>query len=257
MHRVIGDAGADRYLDELVRRAEAILGDRLVGAWVVNSAARGDYLPGRSDLDVTVAVDERLDAGTKRSLAAALLHRSLPCPAPRLELVVYPRSVLSAAGPRPAFELNLNTGPAIEDHIGTDPSAEPAHWFVLDLSMARERALPVVGPPLTELLGAIPDADVIEALRASSAWHERHDAGAPNQVLNACRAWRWLETRRWSSKAEAAAWAIAAGGDRALIRLALERRRGATDAPLPAERVAALSAKLDARLAAAVRIGPS
>jgi hypothetical protein len=249
MHPVLDDADADGYLTELVRRAGAILRDGLIGAWLVNSGARDDYLPGRSDLDVTVAVAEPLDEETKLGLARSLLHRSLPCPAPRLELVVYRRAVLAAPGPRPAFELNLNTGRTIDDHVGTDPSREPSHWFVLDLAAARERSAVLLGPPLADLLGPIPDADVVAALRASSAWHGVHDTEAPNRVLNACRAWRWLETRRWSSKREAAAWAIAAGGDGALIRLALARRRGETDDALPAERVTRLAAAVDERLA--------
>jgi len=251
MPSALGDPSADRYLDELVDRLHATLGARLLGVWLVNSGARGDYLPGRSDLDVVVGVTEVLDPATKRGLAERLSHAALPCPAPRLELVVYRRSVLAAPGAHPAFELNLNTGMAISDRVTLHPADEPPHWFVLDLSAAGERALAVIGPPPAELLGPIPPAIVIAALRASAAWHRANDATAPNRVLNGCRAWRWLETRGWSSKTEAAEWAIAAGGDAGLIRLALARRRGVTDAPLPAGRVAAFSAVLDGHLASA------
>jgi hypothetical protein len=251
MRSVLGEASADQYLDELVVQLRDDLGERLVGAWLVNSGARDDYLPGRSDLDVVVCATEALDAATKGRLAGALRHAALPCPAPRLELVVYRRSVLAAPGGQPPFELNLNTGPAIADHVTTDPADEPPHWFVLDLSAARERACAMVGPPLDELLAPIPDAVVIEALRALDAWHHLNDTAAPNRVLNACRAWRWIEQRRWWSKTEAAEWAVAAGGDAELIRLAMARRRGETRTTLPADRVEAFSAALDARLARA------
>lgn len=247
----LDDPAAVAYLDELVDRSRAILGDRLIGAWLANSGALDDYLAGRSDLDVELAVADALHGPTARRLADALRHGSLPCPAPRLELVVYRREVLADPGSRPEWELNLNTGPAISDHVGIDPSAEPAHWFVLDLSMARERSVTLTGPPLRDLLAPIPDGVVIEALRASAAWHDANDACAPNRVLNAGRAWRWLEERRWSSKTEAATWAIEAGGDGELIELALARRRGATTQPLPVDRVAAFARKLDSRLARA------
>jgi hypothetical protein len=58
------------------------------------------------------------------------------------------------------------------------------------------------------LIGPIPDAVVIDGAARCGRLARAHDAAAPNRVLNACRAWRWLETRRWSSKTEAAEWAI-------------------------------------------------
>ena len=249
----LDDPAAARYLDELVDRSRRILGGRLVGAWLANSGARDDYLPGRSDLDVELAVDDALDESIARRLAAALRHTSLPCPAPWLELVVYRREALAAPGARPDWELNLNTGSAIADHVGVDPTAEPAHWFLLDLSMARERSVTLLGPPLSELLAPIPDGLVIEALRASMAWHAANDAASPNRVLNACRAWAWLEERRWRSKTEAAAWAIAAGGGAPLIELALARRRGDALEPLPMDGVVRLTDQVRRRVEAADR----
>ena len=249
----LDDPASDAYLDELMSRLRAVLGHRLVGAWLANSAARGDYLPGRSDLDVAVGVADRLDERMKRRLADELRHGSVPCPAPRLELVVYRGEVLRAPGPTPDWELNLNTGPAIDDHIGLHPSAEPAHWFVLDLAMARERSVALLGPPLDELVEPIPDSTVIGALRASTAWHAAHEAEAPNRVLNACRAWFWLEKRQWASKSEAAGWAITAGGDAELIALAAAHRRGERAGALAAERVAAFSGAVARRLEAAAQ----
>lgn len=244
MHAIVGDPAADAYLDRLLARVRAILGDRLVGVYLVNSGARADYLRGRSDLDVAVAVDGLLDEETKRGLAAALLHRALPCPAPRLELVVYRREVLARPADGVAFELNLNTGSAIKDRVTVDPADEPAHWFVLDLAAAVERAATIAGPPLGSIAGAVPDRAVLEALQASQAWHAAHDTLAPNRVLNDCRAWRWTALRRWASKAEAAAWAIAAGGDRELIERALALRRGEAVGPLPRDRVERFAARV-------------
>jgi hypothetical protein len=252
MRTLLGDPSADAYLHRLVEGLRSVLDQRLVGAWVVNSGARGDYVPGGSDLDIAVGVTDALDRPTRERLADALRHASLPVPSPRLELVVYRREVLADPGRSPQFELNLNTGPAIADRVTFDAADEPPHWFVLDLAAARERSLAIAGPPLESLLGPIDEAVVLEALRASQRWHAAHDADAPNRVLNACRAWLWLVERRWSSKAEAAAWAMRAGGDAELIELALARRRGETDAPLAPARVAALTAAIDEHLRAAV-----
>lgn len=250
MRSVPGDLDTSRYLAALVGRLQEVLAERLVGAWLINSGARDDYVPGRSDLDVTVGVTDALHDPMKRRLADGIRHRALPVAAPRLELVLYRLDVLADPGERPDWELNLNTGPAIADHVGIDPTAEPAHWFVLDLASARERSRVLVGSPLDEVLGPLDDRVVVAALLASSTWHADHDAAAPNRVLNACRAWHWLETGRWSSKSEAARWAIEAGGDEGLISLALARRRGDTDRPLSRASVASFAAGVEERLLA-------
>jgi aminoglycoside adenylyltransferase-like protein len=236
MRTLTGDAAADRYLTRLAEVVGVILGPELVGVYVANSGARGDYLPGRSDLDVAVVVSDGVAPETISRFADAVRHRSLACPASRLELVVYRRSVAAHPGPRPSFVLNLNTGPCIGDHVGLDPAAEPFHWFVLDLAAAADRAVPVVGPSPARIFGSPPAVAVREALSASAAWHAQHDAASPNRVLNACRAWRWSATGGWSTKSEAAAWAIARGADPALVRHALELRSGERTDPLdPAE----------------------
>jgi Domain of unknown function (DUF4111) len=252
MRPATGDPAADRYLADLVAIADRILGDSLVGVYAVNSAARGNYLPGRSDLDVAVVVTASLDLTTKHRLADALRHRSLLCPAPRLELVVYRRAVAAAPGATPAFELNLNTGPAIADHLTTDPADEPAHWFVLDLAAASEAALALVGPLPDEVFGPVPRPVALDALLASRAWHAAHDDVAPNRVLNDCRAWRYVVESRWSTKAEAAEWAIGAGGDAELIGQALALRAGNRADPLDADRVRRFSERVGAALAAAL-----
>jgi hypothetical protein len=241
MRPATGDPDSDRYLAELVATAAGVLSDRMVGAYALNSVARGNYLPGRSDLDVALVVGSPLDAATKHRLADAMRHRSLPCPAPRLELVVYRREVVAAPGPTPAFELNLNTGRAIADHLTTDPADEPPHWFVLDLAAAAEVALALAGPPPGQVFGPVPRAVALEALRASLDWHAEHDTLAPNRVLNDCRAWLFVVEDRWSTKAEAAAWAIGAGGDAELIGRALALRAGAVTDTLDPRRVRVFS----------------
>jgi hypothetical protein len=253
MQTWIGDADADAYLAALVARAERILGPRLVGVYVVNSGGRGDYVPGSSDLDAAVVVADALDDTTKRDLIEAFRHRSLPCAAPRLELVVYRRDVVAAPGPRPAFEVNLNTGPAIADHVTTDPADELPHWFVLDLAAAAEQALRLVGPPSSEVFGLVPRSVALDALVALRQWHAQYDTAAPNRVLNDCRAWRFVETGTWSSKSEAAAWAMEREGDPELIRHAAELRIGSRTDPLDAKRVAALSARVGEAIEAARR----
>jgi hypothetical protein len=130
-----------QYLDRLVGELRLILGDRLSGVYALGSLALGDFRPGRSDIDVYAVVDRPLDEDVKLSVAAACRHRRLPCPARKLEMVLVCAAVAAAAGAAPDWELNLNTGEGLPDHVGLDPAAEPRHWFVVDLAVAHQCGL--------------------------------------------------------------------------------------------------------------------
>jgi len=54
------DERATRYLQEIGRRLEESLGDRLLGVSAIGSYAMDAYVPGRSDLDVLVVIDRPL-----------------------------------------------------------------------------------------------------------------------------------------------------------------------------------------------------
>jgi hypothetical protein len=146
---------------------------------------------------VLVAVEgaarEQLDR-----VVAEVSHPRLPCPARKLELVVYEVAVLADPGEVPRWSLNLNTGDG-EQHAGFDPDAEPAHWFVLDLAFARLHARPLSGPPPTELITDPGSEAVRRAFAAMVAWYRRNEpAGA---ALAQSRAGHWETTGEWASKA--------------------------------------------------------
>lgn len=234
----MGPAVAD-YLDELTRRLERRLGERLAGAWLAGSAALGDFDAARSDVDVQAVATTRLRRDELERVASDLSHPALECPVRGLEFVLYAREDL--VDPRgPAFQLNLNTGPRMDHHAGYDPDAEPRFWFVLDVAIAREHARPLVGAAPAELLAPPPRRLVLAALRESLAWFREHDPSAA--VLAACRAWAWTTEGRWLSKADAAAWSAARLADPAPIVKALAHRADpAAAAPSPDELVAVLS----------------
>jgi predicted nucleotidyltransferase len=214
------------YLAQLVRRLEQALGDELVAVYLTGSGALGDWVPGRSDIDVMVICDVPLTIQAKHAVVAPLLHRALPCPGRVLELVVYSRARASAPQRRAEFEINLNTGATLVDHVSFDPPDEPWHWFVIDLAIARDAGRPLIGPPPQEVIGAPARADLIAALRKSLHWHQACDGASADAVLNACRAWRYAVEGVWSSKRDAGAWALGLGAEGDLLGKALAMRRG-------------------------------
>ncbi|HEX8745464.1 MAG TPA: aminoglycoside adenylyltransferase domain-containing protein [Thermoleophilaceae bacterium] len=225
-------------------------------AVLIGSAPLGDYVPGVSDLDVAAIAPEPV--GDPEAVAAPLLHSALPCPARRLELVVY--RVEQAAAPTATleFELDLVTG-ADGDRLRTERGGEPAHRYLLDLAMARDRGCSLSGPPVRELIGPVPRGDLVDALVAGLRWAAAEGPESPDTVLNACRAARFALAGDWLSKAEAADWAMQSGSDPRLVALALEARRGGPlrtgsdplEGELPGERVALLVEEAVAELEAA------
>jgi hypothetical protein len=216
------------YLDALTTRVRSELGPSLLSISLVGSAGAGWYEPGASDVDVAVVVRRPLDADTARSLAASLSHSRLPCPARKLELVVYSRGALAEPGASVPFELNLNTGRGMADHVGLDPQAEAAHWFLLDLSIARDRSTPLYGPPLQSLLGEIPRPLVLDALRTALDWYEVDEPDPAATVMAACRAWHYADEGEWASKRDAAEWAATRLPDPGPVHRALTLRGGGT-----------------------------
>jgi hypothetical protein len=202
-----------RYLSRLVERLTSVLHDRLIGVYGLGGLAYGDYRHGRSDLDVYVVVRISLDANEKLAIADGCSHGALPCPARQLEMVVISAQAARHPTSTPRWELNLNTGADRTDHVGLDPAAEPSHWFVLDLAIARQCGVALLGPPASELVG-VPQVDDIQRAQSEAvAWYARNEMPAET-VAAACRAWHWLATGTFAAKRTAARWALTRLDDR-------------------------------------------
>ncbi len=189
------------YVDQLISVLEASLGPALRAVYLSGSAAVGAYRPGTSDLDVLVVAEpadrERLD-----TVVARCSHEALPCPAKKLELVVYESSALAAPGERPRWSLNFDTGAGVRQ-VDFDPDAQPAHWFVLDLAFARRHAVPLLGPPPAELIGDPGDAAVTAAFADMVEWYEANEPGEA-AALAELRARHWAATRTFVAKPDLA-----------------------------------------------------
>jgi hypothetical protein len=141
-------------------------------------------------VDVIAVTSKPSTPDVKRALADAA--ESLPCPARKLELVVYARGA-------ERHELNVNTG----ELVHFDPDDDPGFWFVLDRSIAEQHAIALLGPPWHEVFPPVPREAVLAALDEAVSFDGWDDASA---ALAAARAQIWRETGTWVSKQEAAAW---------------------------------------------------
>lgn len=236
------------YLRRVCERIEEAFGADLVGVYLLGSLALGGYLPGRSDIDVAVVVGGRHARSGPSALAEALDDAELPCPARKLELVVYPDDALRGPLASLHWLLNLNTGSGIGLRVSEDPRSAPRHWFVLDVAIAKEHARPLVGIPPSLVFPELERVRVLDAVRASLDWHHEHDRAGVDAVLNACRGLRFAETGDWVSKDDAAAWGRAEGPDPELVTAALDARHGRLVASLPADQVDAFLGSVRERI---------
>jgi hypothetical protein len=244
-------AAEDRYLGAAAVRLRAALADALVGVYVGGSYALGDYLPGRSDLDVAVVVGEPLTAELQSAVVEQLRHESLPCPARLLELVVYRLDTARSGAPSAEFELNLNTGPGLRASArGAGDEEAGTHWFAIDRSVLSQAGRALWGPAAGEVFAPIPPAALLPVLAESVRWHRDHPAEPSDAVLNACRALRFAEEGRWSSKPAAGRWAVVRGlAPQELVNGAIRAR--SAEARLDAGAVAEVLRTAESRLTAA------
>ncbi len=170
-----------------------------------------------------------------------------------MEFVLYAKDAVTTPSRPLRFEMNFNTGAGLSYQLDFNPADEAAHWFVIDLDIARRHGVPLVGPPASEVLAALPRAWVLEAIRDSLAWHSRAEPVSPNNVLNACRAWRHAEEGVWSTKGAAATWARARLADPSLIEAAVAKRHGTPGPDLEPEAVRALHRQVRAAVERASR----
>jgi hypothetical protein len=221
------------YLAELVKRVTDGLGKALVGVYLFGSAGYQAFEPGSSDLDVQAVVKEPLSSEQKQDLVRRLSHQVLPCPATKLEFVVYAHASVDPASRHPRFELNFNTGRTMPegDRASLDPSQEASHWFLLDIAMGCDTGRSLYGPAPADVFAAVPHAWTRDAIADSLDWHRENEFSSPNSVLNACRGWRFVVTGVFGSKLAGAEWALQQENCPLIVEHAITARKDGEQLP--------------------------
>ena len=223
------------YADEVASRVHDALGSRLVGVWLVGSAALGDFDPRRSDIDIQAVATGSVPLSERRELAGRLAHEALPVPARGLEFVLYAARDLAAEG-EPRFSLNLNTGPRMDSHVAYEAAEDPGFWFTIDVDIARSTAVPLIGPPAGEVFPTLPREVVAAAVLEGLDWWTTHSGTTTQTLLSACRSWAWATDGKWRSKSDSARWARTRLADPSGVDAALRLRAGeAGRPPTPAD----------------------
>jgi hypothetical protein len=197
---------ASRHAGALARAAAGALGDT-VAVILHGSLTLGDYLPGRSDVDLLAVVDVPLDDVRLDALIGAVA--AAPPPA-RVDLRVVTRKVAASPTPAPPMEayLELTPGSGVRVEERRHPGERD---LAVEFSVCRAHGRSLLGAAPAELIGEVPPAWVVAVGDAQLAdWQAIGDdpPHAELTVLTSCRIWRFAEEGRHCSKAAAGAWAL-------------------------------------------------
>lgn len=224
-----GQNQLDHYLLQLVHRLHDELKDNLLAVHLFGSAGYSAYQPGISDVDVYAIIHEPIS--DYHRLSHVISHGSLPCPARKLEFVLFTKANAAQQAPDPKYEMNFNTGRDMGDYVNLDPKTEPRFWFLLDIAMGRELGKPVFGPPPDTLFAAPSLEWVFDCMVESLSWHRQNGPVDHNGILNACRELRYCKTSTWCSKKEGGTWVLEHYNQPEIVTLAMEARYSQTRLP--------------------------
>jgi hypothetical protein len=242
-----------RFAEALTRSCAEALGETVAGVILHGSLTLGDYLPGRSDVDLLVVVHDPLtDAQFDALTDAVTAHRSL---APgRVDLRVVNSQVAAAPTPAPPMDAYIEITPGSGSELYVERRHAGERDLVVEFSMCRAHGRSLVGATPDKLIGKVPNEWVLAVGDAQLAdWQAIGDdpKHAELTVLTTCRIWRFAEEGRYSSKPQAGAWALARDPTLQVIRDALKQRREDPATRIDPGQVAQLLAIVRAQLAEA------
>jgi predicted nucleotidyltransferase len=240
---------ASRFAGTLAGACAVALGPAVTGVILHGSVTLDDYVPGRSDVDLLVVVDDPLTDAQVAALTEAMEGWRPRAPG-RVDLRVVTRRVAASPTLAPPMELYIEITP------GSGLLVERRHPgerdLVVELSMCRAHGQSLLGAAPAELIGEVPDRWVLAVGDAQLAdWEAIGDdpKHAELTVLTTCRIWRLAEAGRHGSKTTAAEWALGRDPTLQVVRDALHRRHGDPAARIDPAQVARLLALVRARLA--------
>jgi hypothetical protein len=213
------DAEVNALLGELLRGVRAVLGGRLVGAYLFGSLACGDF-DRDSDVDVLVVTEEEITGelfSALRSLHARVAAADSPW-ATQLEVSYIPREALRRHDPERAMHPHIDRGAGEQLRV----TRHDEDWVVQRHTL-RERGVTLTGPAPRTLIDPVSPDDLRRAMSSIMWWPAQilddpariRERGYQSYiVLTMCRMLYTLRHGAVVSKRAAARWAQASSAGR-------------------------------------------
>ena len=206
-----------RQTDALTRHLSGWLGGASVGVYVHGSICLGDYIPGRSDLDVLIVTDRRLATGERAEFARYLLtiHNR---PAPIELSIVYTGHLRPWQHPTPCqfhfseywrerYTRFLAEGDFSSPLLSTDFTDSD---IACHAALTRQSGICLAGRPACDVLPEVPIGDFWDSIAGELETFQFTDYGPQylaSNILTLCRIWSFARLRRILTKRAAGLWA--------------------------------------------------
>ena len=231
-------------VEVLVREAQGLPGNGLVGIYLHGSLAMGCFNPERSDLDVLIVTREGMTVETKRRAVHLLLAQSgRPHP---IEISFLRLADLHPWQHPAPFDLHFSEAwrRRYEEDLA---SGSWKRWneqrrhdpdLAAHVTITRRRGVRLSGAPIDEVFPIVPRADYVASIMADfEDARDRISEMPVYGVLNLCRVHRYLLQGEVSSKDEAGSWALRTLPPRfrGVVEVALQAYRGEREEPFDPE----------------------
>lgn len=211
------DKDIKQFVDKLLEYLKCELGSKLTGIYLHGSLAMGSYYRPKSDVDLIVVVDRKLNADLGEAVGIGVANIAAGRPTiGNVELsVITAETAKRVAAPMP-FEVHYSSGwhdkllnrEVDYSQTRTDPDL-PSH-----LMYVTQRGVCLYGKPISEAFGLVEWDHFMEAVLDDLDWilADEHILETPfYSVLNICRVFQLKsENRRLvHSKEEGGQWGLA------------------------------------------------
>ena len=195
----------------------------LAGAILHGSLASGDFVPGKSDVDVLAIVDEQ-PSETELTALTSALDRLRPRAVTAADLCVVTRRTAAAPSPDPPVEIYVGLDPA-EERLEVE-TRRPRRDLVVEFSVCRAHGRSLTGKEAPELIGEVPDEWVMDVGDEVLATWQRQDYDPAMARVHGADRVPHLALRRGARallEAAAGLWALQRDPALAVVQRALDR----------------------------------
>lgn len=242
-----------RFAEALAGSCAGALGETVAGVILHGSLTLDDYIPGRSDVDLLIVVDDPLSDEQLDALTETVAMQRPAAPG-RVDLRAVTRQVAASPSPTPPMEVYIEITPASASGLQVERRHPGERDLVVEFSMCRAHGRSLLGAAPAMLIGEVPAEWVLAVGDAQlAAWEAIGDdpKHAELTVLTTCRVWRFAEEGRHCSKTAAGEWALRRDPTLQVVRDALRQRRSDPTGKIDGAQIRHLLALVRARLAEA------
>ncbi len=210
------DEEIKQFVEKLMERLKTDLGNQLTGIYLHGSLAMGSYYRPKSDIDLIVVVNGKLEADLAKTVGVSIANEAVNRPSTgNVELsVITAEAAKQVPAPTP-FEVHYSSG--WHEKILNDAVDYSKEQIDVDLpshiTYVTQRGICLYGKPISDIFGKVEWQYFIEAVMDDLNWilKDEHILETPfYSVLNICRVFQLCreDNKKVYSKDEGGEWGL-------------------------------------------------